>query len=212
MKKNLSVFHKKGFSLVEMMVVFALFSVISISMFSGMSHLRKNITNIKNQVTARKSLTPFCHTVYSFANKSKAVFFFDTSTSAEFDYIAKFATTPGTDPIFETLFFVKNDDESEIGSMVYDPNLHTISWIRMAGAAPTVILNDVYRFDYVNDANPGSNPVFRFPHNSSLFKTPPSRPRLIILEFRKKIADAINAGSNPLTIPIKLITEVNTIS
>lgn len=200
----------KGYTIPEMIIALALLSLISIGMFNAMGQLGKSITKTKNQVTSRKKLTPFCHTIHAFANRSLAIYFWDSANSIEFDYVNNFTSlTPG-DSLLDTVHFVKNTTGNPIAELIYNPSAHTISWRRSSGVAPQVILENVYRIDYTDNANQGTAPVFRFPHIVSLYDTS-TRPRFLTLEFKLRVMAPTSENPNPLMIPVKFMTQVNTL-
>lgn len=208
MKRN---YTKRAYSLVEMIVAISIFSVISLGVYNGILQINKHIGKIKNFVSSRQELANFCQSVYSFANKSYGAYFYNEADQSEMDYLNDFSSITEGDTILDSLFFMKDStgDISNTGCLSYNPTEHTISWIRLPGDTPQIVLEGVYRKDYINDTSPGNDPIFKFPHKSTLFVTQ-SRPRFIIIEFKKLINEATSVNPIPEMLRIKVTAQLNT--
>ena len=208
MKKNRKI--TTGFSLVEMMISLGIFSFVALAVISGSMQIGKSIEKTRVCITSRQELATFSQGIYSFINKSKGAYFWDTDTNAEMNYLTKFSALPSDSTMFDILFLVK-DTANNTGSIVYDPANHTITWFRTTGVSGDVMLTNVYRYDYENDTNPGVEPVFKFPHRSDLYVSS-TRPNFVVIQFRKKISDSTSINPNPVTVPVKLMFQLNTIN
>ena len=204
---------RTGFTLIEMVVTLTIFSIVSVAILSGMMQMGKSIEKSRDCVTARQELNVFCQGLYSFLNKSLSAYFFDDDIDAEMDYLTKYPALPVDTPMLDTLYLVK-DSLNNTGRLVFNPAAHTIRWFRNAGSTTDegdLMLTNVYRFDYQNDSNPGTLPVMMFPHMVELYSTT-INPKFVVFQFKKRVSDPTAINPNPVTIPVKLMIQLNTIN
>ncbi|MBN2144359.1 MAG: type II secretion system protein [Candidatus Aureabacteria bacterium] len=212
--------NQSGFTMAEMMISLGIFTIISAGIITGAMQISKNIEKTRNYVMARERLASFVQGAYSFVNRSPAAFFWDSDISAEMDYINKFPALPAASPMLDTIFFIRNDTSGNIARMVFDPAARTISWFSATGSPAQVMIRNVLRIDYVSDASPGTQSVFRFPHRADLYTPasyPPTNPNFnspnfIVIQFRQLIAAPTSINPNPITIPVRLMLQLNTIT
>ena len=200
-------YKKLGFTFVEMAVSLTVFSIVSVAIFSGVMQIGKSIERSRECVSARQDLTVFCQTLYSYFNKSLRAYFWDTTTNSEMDYLTRFPTLPASSPMLNTLYLDKSSGTS--ASLVYNPTQHTIRWLRNANVTGDIILDNVYCWDYQNDANPGGQPVFKFPHRDDLYRSS-TNPNFVVIQFRKMVSAPTSINPTPVTIPIRLMLQLNT--
>lgn len=196
----------RGFSLVEIMVALGIFTLVLAGVLNGSFALKNNIHRSQNLVKTRQKLANFIQAVHSFSNKSLGVYFLNSS-AVEVGYIAEVDSYASDDDVWNSVFFQKNEDGSEVGEIVFDPDENTISW-RKDNSTEKVIMENVYRPDYEDDTNKGVLPVFRFPHTTNLYTTN-QRPNLWMAEFKVRL----DKGENiPRMVPVKFMAQVNTVN
>lgn len=206
----------KAFSLVELLVVMAILSFISAGIYSGLVFLGKNAKKIKDTIIARSNISNFSNAVYNFGNKSKKVYFLDSSNN-EMNYLEQNWTYRD----LNRLYFEKSNEKSS--TMMYDdvPNpsdpewTPRIVWTREDGTSD-VILTNIYRKDAAWDettglvSNAGTAPLFRFPHSSDLYDSR-GYPLYFIVEFKVIISAASETKKTPETLNCFFVSQVNTL-
>lgn len=203
---------RTGFTLIEMTVTLAIFSIVSVAIISGTMQIGKSIEKSRDCVTARQELTVFCQGLYSFLNKSLEAYFWDQDINSTMDYLTKYPTLPFDSVMLNTLILLK-DSNGNTGSIVYNPADRTIRWFRTVNATGDVILTNVFRFDDVNATGAGTLPVFMFPHTQELYSSASgTNPKFVVFQFRKRVSDPTTINPNPVTIPVKLMVQLNTIN
>lgn len=208
-------FKTKGYTLVEVLVTLSIFSVLAAGILSSTLQIGRHIEKTRNLIKAKEEITAFHQAIYNFTNKSFGAYFWDSSAASELNYLTTYDSfnTPTADKsIYDTLFFVKNNAGTDIARLVYNPTNRTLSWFRGNGASEQVMLTEVYRTDYDGTNLATMNqPVFKFPHRSDLY-TSPTRPNYVIIEFRKLVQAQDSNNPYPVTVPIKIMAQLNTIN
>ena len=209
----------KAFTLVELMVVVAIFSVISAMAFNGMISLSKGIKRPKDISISRKEMGIFVDTLYKFINNSFSVYFVDLTsalTPPEFDYLTPLSPYTNADSRLDILYLVKDTNDTT-ARIVYNSTDHTFEYYRTGSTTtPQIMLTDVYRPDasWDNSGNlvAGVEPIFKFPHISSLYDSVnynAPRPKTVIVQFRRVVATGGSEYIKPISVPLTLMIEVN---
>jgi prepilin-type N-terminal cleavage/methylation domain-containing protein len=209
--------HSFGFTLVEVLISVTIVALISGMLLLGIIQLGESADKTKTFVKTRKQLSTFTQGIYNFINKSVGLYFLN-GAAEEVNYTTSYPNPIGPgNAILDTLYLVK-DSAGTLGTVVYNPTAHTLTYFETPNTPPgAVMLTDVYRMDYVSDvleADPDLSkrskaPIFRFPHNASLYKEGAStRPLFVIIEFRRRIAAPTSATPIAPTVPVKLICKV----
>lgn len=210
-----------GFTLLEMLISITILILISAMTLASIIQLGETAAKTRKLVKTRKQFSTFTQGMYNFVNKSVGVYFWDGAN--EVQYLTSYPDTIGPgNPILDTLYLVK-DGAGNLGTIVYDPTAHTITYFKTPGDTSTavVMLRDVYRKDYIHDQHEvegdprkSDDPVFRFPHLPSLYDNPSNRPSFVLIECRKLVipVPATSTGAYPLTIPINLMCRVDALS
>lgn len=203
-----------GFTLVETLISVTILAIVSSMILISIIQLGKSSDKTKNLVKTRKQLSTFTQGIYNFINKSKGIYFKNIPPGNEkVNYLSSFPSViaPGN-PILDTLYLIKDDAETMIGHIYYDPTLHTLSYYKDATAVPELMLSDVYRMDG-NDTIPGTAPIFRFPHKSTLYKVAtPTQPLFVIIEFRKRVSKPTSVNTVSVFVPVNLMCKVNALA
>lgn len=197
-----------GLTLVEVMVTMSILSTILVGLVMSSIQFGKSVDKVRNYVMSRKDLSSFIFSITSFTNKSLGAYFYDTASSTEFDYLAGISTLPAADPMLNDLYLLK-DGVGATGLVRYSPVDRTISWIRIPGATPVVMLANVVRPDYQNESDTGSEPIFKFPHRSSLYYTS-TNPKFVMFNFKVLVNPDVTSDE-PVTLPVTLALKLNAI-
>lgn len=201
----------KAFSLTELMIVLGVFSLVSVMIFLAFQNMGQSLDKPSKIVRSQKDLMNFSHGVYNFLNNSLSAYMMDGQD--ELDY--RNEDIEESDPRCNILYLQK-DEEDNTGRIVYNENEHQFEWYRLESTQnPEIMLEDVYRIDAVWDENgevtEGEEIIFKFPHNSILYDANfLSRPKFVVIQFRKIIVPANSRNPSPMTIPMTLMIEVNT--
>ena len=200
---------RQAFTLTELLVTISIMSFIVGGILMGTIQMGRNIEKTRNYNFARKQLSSFVQTFYVFTNRSFGAYFDDPiDPTQQANYVTAFPASP-THSTWNTLYLIQDQAETGIGTLTYNPGQFTISYNRGGGAAAQVILRNVYRPDYINDATPGTAPIFRFPHRRPpiLYRTD-SIPNFLVVEFLLRIAAPTSTNPNPINIPVKLMYQL----
>jgi len=213
-----SIIQKKAFTLVEMLVVLAMFTVISAMAFNGMITLSKGIKKPREMSIARKELGVFVNGLYRFINNSYSAYLVDaasTTATGEFYYLNPL--TPLDGDVRQDILYLVKDVNDTTGRVVFNHTDHRFEYYKDSSASAQIMLEDVYRMDTAWDddgtvSSTGVYPIFQFPHQDFLydqtsFEKP--RPKTVIIQFRKIVATGGSEFAKPVSVPMTLMIEVN---
>ncbi len=207
---------KNAFSLVEILVVLAMFTAISAMAFNGMTTLSKGVKKPREMSIARKELGVFVNGLYRFINNSYSAYLMDGTT--EFYYLSPLSPlTPllNGDVRQDILYLVK-DESDTTGRVVFNHTDHRFEYYKDSSASAQIMLTEVYRMDaaWADDgtvSSVGVEPIFKFPHKAFLYDPDhiEPRPKTVIIQFRKIVATGGSEFAKPVSVPMTLMIEVN---
>ncbi len=209
---------KKAFTLVELLVVLAIFSVISAMSFHGMITLSKGIKKPRDMSIARKELGVFVNGLYRFINNSYSTYLVDaaaTTSTGEFYYLNPL--TPLDGDIRQDILYLVKDDNGTAGRVVFNDTDHRFEYYKDSSTSAQIMLEQVYRMDaaWSDDgtvSSSGVEPIFQFPHQDFLYDQvsyEKPRPKTVIIQFRKIVATGGSEFAKPVSVPMTLMIEVN---
>jgi hypothetical protein len=191
-----------------MIIALSVSSVIALGIIAGSIQLAKSLGTIRNMITARQQVSTFSNAVMSFAAQSYGVYF-RNQDGDEMDYHSEH---PWSDDDMDVVYFLKDESAGTEARLYYNESEQRFEWWN--GSDYDVILEGAHRMDFTG-TNTGNEPVFRFPHDLNVLWDPDnndSRPKFMILEFRKEVMPPSAQYPDGITIPMTLIVEVNTIN